>query len=377
MNNFSILIAGGGTGGHIFPGISLYEEFKEKGIRSFMLVARKDINFSPLAKLDRRDIFIYGVPSFTRNLLLLPLFAIKFVAALIRAMMLIKKLKIDAVVGMGGYVSAPALAASVILKTPIYLCEQNSVPGKVTSVFASKTKRIFTTLNITKDYFKEECLLKVMQAGNPIRKIILTNAGREESKRFFHLAHCKKVILVIGGSQGALQINELFLEARKIYSNELKDTGIIWITGDFSYKKFKENLAKTEGNGSIYLSPFIVEIGMAYKASDLAISRAGAGGIMEFAAVGLPSILIPYPNAAMDHQKKNAEVFERAGASVRIQKEDMDPERLGGIIVDLLSNPKQLSRMAERARSMGRINAARDIVESIVGDLRDTGGSLV
>jgi UDP-N-acetylglucosamine--N-acetylmuramyl-(pentapeptide) pyrophosphoryl-undecaprenol N-acetylglucosamine transferase len=377
MSNYSILITGGGTGGHIFPGISLYEEFKSKGMKPYMLVGKKDINFSPLSALDNKDVFAYSVPSFTRNLFLFLFFVINFARSVFRAMMLIKRLKADAVIGMGGYVSAPALAASVIMKVPVYLCEQNSVPGKVTSSFASRANKIYTTLSVTNDYFKNDIQKKIVHAGNPLRKNIMTKAGREESKKFFHLGHCKKVILIIGGSQGALQINELFLEAANLYSKELKDTGIIWVTGDFSYKRFKDHLAKSGGNGSIYLSPFIDEVGMAYKASDLTISRAGAGGIMEFAAAGLPAVLIPYPNAAMDHQKKNAEVFEKAGAAVRISKEDLDPDKLGGIIVDLLSNPNQLARMAEKARSLGKINAAKDIVENIIADLKTTGGSVV
>jgi UDP-N-acetylglucosamine--N-acetylmuramyl-(pentapeptide) pyrophosphoryl-undecaprenol N-acetylglucosamine transferase len=377
MSNFSILITGGGTGGHIFPGISLYEEFKSKGMNPYMLVGKKDINFSPLSAVDGNDVFTYGVPSFTKNLLLLPLFAVNFTKAVFRAMMLIRRLKANAVIGMGGYVSAPALAASIILKVPVYLCEQNSVPGKVTSAFASRAKNIFTTLSVTTEYFKKEAQFKILHAGNPLRKEIFAKAGKDEAKKFFHLGHCRKIILIIGGSQGALQINDLFLEVKKLYSKELKDTGIIWITGDYSYNKFKEHLAKSGGNGSIYLTPFINEVGMAYKASDLAISRAGAGGIMEFAAASLPSILIPYPNAAMDHQKKNAEVFEKAGAAIRIRKEELDPDKLGGIIVDLLSNPNQLARMAEKTRSLGKINAAKDIVESIAKDLNIMGGSVV
>jgi UDP-N-acetylglucosamine--N-acetylmuramyl-(pentapeptide) pyrophosphoryl-undecaprenol N-acetylglucosamine transferase len=377
MGNFSILITGGGTGGHIFPGISLYDEFKEKGIRTFMLVGKKDVNFSPLLKIDSKGIFSYRVPSFTKNILLLPIFIMNFSRAVLKAMMLIKRLKTDAVIGMGGYVSAPALVAAVILKVPVYLCEQNSVPGKVTSAFASRAKKIFTTLNVTTDYFKKDAQAKVVHAGNPLRKEVITKAGREESKKFFHLGHCKKVILVIGGSQGALQINELFLEVKKIYSKELKDVGIIWATGEYSYKKFKDLVEQKGSNGSVYLLPFIDEVGMAYKASDLVISRAGAGGIMEFAATGLPSILIPYPNAAMDHQKKNAEVFEKAGASVRIRKEESDPEKLGNIIVDLLSNSNQLARMSGKARSLAKNNASKDIVDNIIKDLNSAGGDVV
>ncbi len=369
MSNLNILIAGGGTGGHIFPGISLYEQFKGKKINAVLLVSKRDMNFSPLSGIEPKNLFYYNAPAFTRNILKMPFFLINFLITLFRAIMLLKRLNSDLVIGMGGYVSAPVLAAARLLNLPLFLCEQNTIPGKVTLLFALKAKRIFTTFNITKEYFKPEVKSKVINAGNPVRDKVFTKATREEARNYFHLKHCKKVILVIGGSQGALQINELFLGIKKIFPNELKDTGIIWITGHFSYKKYKEILNETGGNGSTYLTPFIDEIGMAYKASDLAISRSGAGGIMEFAAVGLPSILIPYPYAADDHQEKNAEVFEHAGASVRIRKDEAVPEKVGGILIDVLSNSNQLSRMADSARSMASIHAARDIVNSVLDEL--------
>jgi UDP-N-acetylglucosamine--N-acetylmuramyl-(pentapeptide) pyrophosphoryl-undecaprenol N-acetylglucosamine transferase len=369
MDNLSVLITGGGTGGHIFPGISLYEEFKDKKIKASLLIGKKDVSFTPLSKISKKEIHVYNAPSFTKNIFIMPFFLINFLKAVFKAARLLKKLKIDSVIGMGGYVSAPALAAAGILKIPVFLCEQNSVPGKVTLLFASKAKKIFTSFTITKEYLKESLRYKVIHAGNPIRKVIFTKAGREEAKKYFHLGHCKKVILIIGGSQGALQINELFLEIKKMYSHELKDTGAIWITGDFSYKKIQEELGRLGTDGSTYLSSFVEEVGLAYKASNLAVSRSGAGGVLEFASVGLPSVLIPYPYAADNHQEKNADAFELAGASVKIRKDEAEPEKLGGIIIDLLSNQNQLSRMSVKAKSLAKINAAKDIVETIVREM--------
>ena len=371
MDKISILITGGGTGGHIFPGISLYEEFKDRKINASLLVGKKDVNFSPLSKVDKNELYVYGAPSFTKNIIKIPFFAINFIKAVLKVSMLLKRLKTDAVIGMGGYVSAPALVAAYFTKTPIFLCEQNSVPGKVTLLFAGKSEKIFTSFSVTKDYFKDAFKAKAVYAGNPLRKVIQTKAVREEAKKYFHLGHCKKIILIIGGSQGALQLNELFLEIKKMYRNELKDTGVIWITGEYSYKKIKEELNKLGADGSTYLSPFIDEVGLAYKASSLAISRSGAGGVLEFAAVGLPSVLIPYPYAADNHQEKNADVFELAGAAVKIRKDETEPEKLGGIIIDLLSNPNQLARMSEKAKSLAKINATKDIVEAVVSEIKN------
>lgn len=370
MNDLYILIAGGGTGGHIFPGISLYNEFKKKDISAGMLVGKRDVHFSPLSDIDAGCIYYYNAPLFTKNILKMPVFLLQFFKATVRAVMLIKKMKADAVIGMGGYVSAPALAAAVILRIPYFLCEQNSVPGKATVLFASKARMIFTTFKNTGDYLKDGIKSKIINYGNPLRDNVFSKLTKQDARRIFYLSHCKKVILVIGGSQGAAQINELFLNIKKNYTDELKNTGIIWVTGDLTYRKYKEELNEMLGDGSVYLAPFIDNIGAAYRASDLAVSRAGAGGMMELAATGLPSVLIPYPYAADNHQEKNAENFERAGAAVRIRNSEAGPEKVGDIIINLLSNPVQLSRMAEKARSVSLNDAGKNIINAVIGELK-------
>lgn len=362
----NVLITGGGTGGHIIPGISLYEEFKHKGIAVSMLTGSGDRKYSILGKIAGGDLYYYSAPPFTKNIIKAPFFIIRFFIAVIKAAVIMRKLKIDAVIGMGGYVSAPALAASIFLNISMFLCEQNTVPGKVTTLFAGRAKKIFSTFAISAEYFKEEYRNKIIHAGNPIRKDVLAVIDRNNAKNHFYLKHCKKVVLVMGGSQGALQINELFLEIRKNYSEDMKGVGIIWSTGDYSYKKFKEAVERIGSDGSIYLSPFIDKMGAAYRASDLVISRSGAGGIMELAALGLPSILIPYPHAADDHQEINADVFEKAGASIKLSGENAMPEKAGTVLVELLNNPGRLKRMSEKALSLAKVDAAGDIVEEII-----------
>ncbi|MBN2039901.1 MAG: UDP-N-acetylglucosamine--N-acetylmuramyl-(pentapeptide) pyrophosphoryl-undecaprenol N-acetylglucosamine transferase [Spirochaetes bacterium] len=372
MNSLYILIAGGGTGGHIFPGISLYNEFKKNSIQAGILVGKKDAHFTPLEALDGKDVFYYRAPSFTNNIIKMPLFFLRFIKATLNSLILIKKLKADAVIGMGGYVSAPVLTAALVLKRPVFLCEQNSVPGKVTVFFASKARKIFTTFSNTNEFLKDEVKAKILNYGNPLRDNVFTRLTKQEARKIYYLGHCNKVILVIGGSQGAVQINELFLNIKRIYAEELKNTGFIWVTGNLTYKKYKDALNQMHGDGSVYVSPFIENIGTAYKASDLVISRAGSGGMMEIAATGLPSILIPYPYAADNHQEKNAENFEKAGAAVKAGSTDVEPEKIGNIVINLLSNPAQLSRMAEKARSMAQIEAAGNIMNFIVKELDKT-----
>jgi len=366
INKVKVLISGGGTGGHISPGIALYEEFKEKGISASILTGTQDKDYPPLNDVEKKDIFYYRAPSLSKNKFFFPIFIINFLFSILKAIRIIKKLQINKVIGMGGFVSAPALVASILLKIPVYLCEQNSVPGRVTSLFSKYAENIFTTFNITKKYLKETYETKIYLAGNPIRKNILLNIDKEGAKNFFYLKHCKKILLTIGGSQGAFKINEVLLDIKKKYSEELKDVGIIWITGEYSYKKFKEAIQDGSEKGSIYLSPFIENIGLAYKASDIALSRSGSGAIMEFAAVGLPSILIPYPYAASNHQEINADIVEKAGAAVKIKDEDANPENIGSILIKLINNSTKLNKMSNKALELSMPNASENIVNKII-----------
>ena len=369
MKDIRILIAGGGTGGHLIPGIALYEEFKAKGIDTAVLTGKNDVKSSALNDVEKKDIFSYSARTLSWNILKFLLFIISFIISFLKSIFIVRNRKYSAVIGMGGYVSAPALLAGIVLKVPIFLCEQNTRPGKVTLLFARYAEKIFTTFDESAAYFKDDKRAKILSAGNPIRKNVLSHASKDEAKNFFNLKHSKRIILVIGGSQGALQINELFFEMKKIYYDELKDVGVIWSTGAYSYKRFAKELQSVKLDGSIYLSPFIDKVGLAYRASDIAISRSGAGVIMELAAAGVPSILIPYPYAADNHQDANAEVFHKSGASVKISSNEATPEFAGKKLIDMLNNGAQLSRMSKKALEISKINASKDIVERIVADL--------
>jgi UDP-N-acetylglucosamine--N-acetylmuramyl-(pentapeptide) pyrophosphoryl-undecaprenol N-acetylglucosamine transferase len=367
MSGAGLLIVGGGTGGHISPGIALYEVFKEKGVDVYLLAGNNDRRFSSIADVESEDLHLYGAPSFTRNVLKMPIFVTRFILSILRALRILKKLSIDGVISMGGYVSAPAIIAAIVAGIPFYLCEQNSIPGRVTRFFSKRARIVFTTFSVARNYFSDS--VRIEHAGNPIRRKVFTDVGREEARRHFNLGHCKKVILAIGGSQGALTINELIFGLKNKFPAEFKDVGLIWSTGEFSYSDYKRKIQNGAEGGSVFLSPFIDDIGLAYRASDLAISRAGAGVMMELAAAGLPSILIPYPYAAMDHQDMNADEFVRAGAAVKFSNENALPEKVGMELFDLLNNRMQLSRMARNLAAVSRRNASRDIAEKIIADV--------
>ena len=368
MNNISVIIAGGGTGGHISPGIALYEEFREQGVRALFLATGKDRRFSSLDDIESGDLFFYPAPTMTRNILKLPVFAINFILAMFRTRSIILKFGVKAVIGMGGYVSAPALLCAKIMKVPVFLCEQNSVPGRVTRIFDTAAVKIFSTFEGARAHIKNGDAF--MLTGNPIRGKVLSEVSQEEARKAFYLSHCRYVLLAIGGSQGALRINELIYKLKKNYPEQLKDTGIIWSTGDYSYKKYRDLIQNEMGEGMIYISPFIDNVGLAYRACDIAISRSGAGVMMELAAMGVPSVLIPYPHAAMNHQDKNADEFVERGAALKVGDADADPEKVAPVIMGLLNDPRRLKKMSGEALAVSKRDSSSIITGEVIRHIR-------
>lgn len=363
----TVLIAGGGTGGHLSPGIALYEEFKSQGAIPLFLAGLPDLKFASLKDIDESDLMLYGAPTLTMNPLKIPGFSLSFLKAILTARSYIKDCEVDAVIGMGGYVSAPALIAALSKGIPIFLCEQNSVPGRVTRMFDKKARKIYSTFIEASAHLKNSAAF--VQAGNPIRKRVLAGITKGEARRIFNLGHAKTVILAIGGSQGAMRLNELVLGLKKKYSEEFGNVGIIWSTGDHSYAKYKDAVVNELDGGSIYISPFIERVGEAYAAADFAISRSGAGVMMELAAMGLPSMLIPYPHAAMNHQETNADSFANQGAAVKLADEEAVPEKAAKIILDIINNPRLLKNMSERAAALAKPDSAREIAADILKEI--------
>jgi len=361
----NILITGGGTGGHISPGIALCEYASANGIDAYLLVGKVDAKFNYLKEVDDEHRLFYSAPAFTKNLFKFPLFVLRFFIAVTAAKNIIRKKKIDCVIGMGGYVSAPALWAAASLKKPIYLCEQNTVPGKVTVAFAKKAKAILTTFEDTKHFVKPVTAAKCICAGNPVRGKVLADADKQKARAFFNLKHCEKVILAIGGSQGALVINELVLGMKRSFAEDFSRIGIIWCTGAKSFEKYRAIIQEDAGMGSVFISPFIEDVGLAYLAADIAISRSGSGVMMEMAAMSLPSILIPYPHAAADHQNKNADVFARSGASLKIDNKDAGAAKVAPLILDILSSKQKLRMMSAKAKSEAKTDAAAQIIKIV------------
>jgi len=364
----TILITGGGTGGHLSPGVALYQSFKEKEVRALFLASNRDRRFSSLQEINKQDLYLYPAPVLSKNIFKLIIFLPLFLLSFFKAIRVIKQNNVQGVVGMGGYVSAPALLAAIFSKIPLFLCEQNSVPGKVTVWFEKYALKVYGTFALAKDYLKFD--FKFKNLGNPLRRHIIVNKNKEEAKKFFNLGHTKKIILVIGGSQGALRVNELFFEMRKKYADDFKDFGVIWSLGDYSYPRFKSKIEQELKQGSIYISPYIKQVGLAYKAADIVIGRSGSGVMMEIAVNALPAIFIPYPYALKDHQTKNAAVFSKAGAAINLSEKDLTADKLASALLGLLNNKPALNQMSQRALAVSSSQAGDLISVDILDNLK-------
>ncbi|MBC8321662.1 MAG: undecaprenyldiphospho-muramoylpentapeptide beta-N-acetylglucosaminyltransferase [Bacteroidetes bacterium] len=312
-----ILISGGGTGGHIFPAIAIANAIKEKltdvDIHFVGALGRMEMDKVPMAGFPITGLWISGLQRklTTKNLL----FPIKVILSIFKSYRIIKKFNPNVVIGTGGYASGPLLYAASQKKIPTFIHEQNAFPGITNKMLGKSVNKVCVSYPNMEKYFPKE---KIIITGNPIRKEILNlSPTKKESLDFFKLGHVKQTLLVIGGSQGAKQINIAVAEnLNKLLSLNLQ---IIWQTGNTS-KDIAQKAAN--GNKHVVVTEFIQEMDMAYAASDFIISRAGAIAIAEIIAAKKPSIFIPLPTAAEDHQTKNALSLVNGNAALMISEND-------------------------------------------------------
>ncbi|MFQ5786520.1 MAG: undecaprenyldiphospho-muramoylpentapeptide beta-N-acetylglucosaminyltransferase [Thermodesulfobacteriota bacterium] len=347
-----IIIAGGGTGGHIYPAISIADEILRRNPYNKILFICTKNGFGSdkilnegykLEYISSRGIVGKGLIESIVG----ATYAIKGVYDSFR---IISKFKPNVVIGVGGYVSGPVVIATSLHFKPAVICEQNSIPGLTNRILAIFAKRVFATFDESKKYFPK---VKTRVLGNPIRNQILAVKKTRKTKD-------RLIVLIFGGSQGAHKLNISLPKAFGILGR--KDINIIHQTGNHDI----ENVKKTYewyGIGSEVL-PFIEDMASVYNNADLVIGRAGAGTIAEITALGKPSILIPYPFSAYNHQLENAKMLERAGAAIIIEDKDAFPERIAEALNKLLTEDK-LNEMMIQAKRLGKPHAAKNIVDEI------------
>jgi UDP-N-acetylglucosamine--N-acetylmuramyl-(pentapeptide) pyrophosphoryl-undecaprenol N-acetylglucosamine transferase len=357
-----ILVAAGGTGGHLFPALAVVEKLKE------MLGNEIDFHFFGRAdKIEGRIIPQKGYTLHTTNLrglsklssiqnLKIPFQILNSIKKLNK---IIKKEEIDAVLCAGAYLSYPAGIAASMNKKKLFLMESNVNPGKAINLLSKKADIIFSTFEETIDYFDEKCKNKVKNCGNPVRKEILNYVDKNEAVTKFGLKNDKPIVLIFGGSLGATAINNAVL---KHFDDFLKSNfQIIWQTGENTLQKNIENKL----NDNIKILTFIDDMASAYSAADLVVSRSGATTVAELSIVGKPSILVPLPSASNNEQFFNAKFLEKNNAAILIPNDKILDELFKNIN-NLITDKEKLDFMAKSAKNLAKPNACQMIAEEIL-----------
>ncbi|MBU1486685.1 undecaprenyldiphospho-muramoylpentapeptide beta-N-acetylglucosaminyltransferase [bacterium] len=353
-----VLIACGGTGGHIYPGLAIAGELLDK-----KLCQREEILFCGASKsgglaviikegYDLCQIEACGLGSFRPDKVIGTFF--ENLKGFLRSFPILKGFRPDVVIGLGGYASFGIALASFILRIPLLICEQNSIPGRANRFLAFLAKKVAVAYPGAKDFFSAK---KVVLIGNPVRRG-LGKIERKEAGKYFGFKEDGPVLLLFGGSQGAHRLNEAMVEALE----HLGQVRIIWVSGPPDYNWVKGHRLPQ----GVILRPYLDEMPEAYAAADLIIARAGATSIAEITALGLPSILIPYPYATAGHQQANASFLEERGAARIIPDKELKGEVLVREIRDLLKDKETLKKMSEASRRIGKILATKDITPLIL-----------
>lgn len=341
-----IIIAGGGTGGHLYPGIALAEYIKKKEPNSkiLFLVNRKQKNIL-MEKFDFSFISAEGLPSKINLGIIKSSFFI--LIGIFQSLFIILKFKPDVVFGLGSYLSFPPIFVAHCLKIQCFIQEQNYIPGRANLFLSRFAKKIFVSFEDTKKYFPEDI---VVFSGNPVREIGVIE--EEKIKEKYGLNKKDKIILVFGGSKGAKSINNAIIETIPFLKG--KDVQIIHITGRDNYEEVKTNAEKVQGMINYILIDYLDNILSVMKIADLVVCRAGATTCAELTLLGKPSILIPYPYAIHNHQKFNAKFLEEKGAAKYLEDKNLSGEKLSSIILEIIENPFILKEMAEKSKILGK-----------------------
>ncbi len=361
--NLKIIISGGGTGGHIFPAISIANAIKAKRPEAQILFVgaegRMEMQRVPAAGYEIQGLPVCG---FDRSHLLKNVRVLyKLMQSQLKARKIIKTFKPHVAVGVGGYASGPTLNMAGKMGIPTLIQEQNSYAGVTNKLLAKRAQKICVAYEGMERFFDPE---KIILTGNPVRQGLLNHTvTREEAIQSFGLAPEKKTILVIGGSLGARTLNESILgHVKKIAASDVQ---FIWQTGKYYYEEDKRRLQETGNHPMIHITDFISNMEYAYSAADLIISRAGAGSISEFCLLKKPVILVPSPNVAEDHQTKNALALVNKEAALYIK----DSEATGTLVKTAIRTVKDTEKLATLGKNISLLafeHSADTIADEVI-----------
>lgn len=358
-----VIISGGGTGGHIFPAVSIANALKKQHPEAEILfvgaLGRMEMQRVPAAGYKIEGLPVRG--------LYRPLWNPKNIGVMmdfLKSKKMVKKIlqnfKPQVAVGVGGYASAPTLNAAYSMGIPCLIQEQNSYAGVTNKSLAKKAKVVCVAYSGMARFFPAE---KILMTGNPVRQNLLDNKiSKEDARESFGLAPDKKTVLIVGGSLGARTINESVLaHLEEIRKSEVQ---FIWQTGKYYSQHIAEELSKVEPVENLKVMDFISSMDNAYAAADIVVSRAGASSISELCLLGKPCILVPSPNVAEDHQTKNAMALSGRGAAILVKDKDAKDELIGVALKTVVDDLK-LDSLSGNVKMMAFHNAADVIAEEV------------
>lgn len=351
-----IIVAGGGTGGHLFPGVAVARELSERfeGAEILFVTGGRTIESKVLSStgFSHESITVEGIKGRGWRSLMA---VFKLPYSLVQSFRIIRRWNPGLVLGVGGYSSGPVVFAAWLMKIPTAIHEQNSFPGLANRVLCRIADRIFISFEESRRFFPSG---SIILSGNPVRKEFLEKKepGKKDIDDF--------TILVTGGSQGAIAVNTGFIKALEIIKNKGWEPHVIHHTGSADFDRVKYEYSERGLTGEI--TPFIEEMRAAYERADIFIGRAGAGTIFELASVGKPSILVPYPNSPNRHQEFNAEALASAGgAKVLNQDELAEGKILADLLIRFMENRSVLISMGEDAHKIAMPHATRVIADEL------------
>lgn len=363
-NELRIIISGGGTGGHIFPAISIANAIKAKRPDAKILfvgaIGKMEMQRVPAAGYEIKGLPICGFDR--KHLLKNVVVLFKIWKSERMAKRIIKNFKPMAAVGVGGFASGPTLNMCAAKGIPCLIQEQNSYAGVTNKLLAKKATKICVAYDNMERFFPKD---KIVMTGNPVRQNVLNvKLTRQEARKAFGLDPDKKTILLVGGSLGARTVNE---SVRQHFDTVKANPDIqfIWQTGKYYNEEMKQALDAYGPLPNLKQMDFIADMGAAYKASDLVISRAGASSISEFCLIGKPVILVPSPNVAEDHQTKNAMALVNKNAAVYV-KDSEAPDVLLKQAISIVRDDKQLASLAQNIAKLGLKDSADIIADEVI-----------
>lgn len=361
-----VIVTGGGTGGHVYPALSIIEALKEKDSSiEFLYVGTERGIESRIVRHQRIPFEALRVEGLNRKLSLATVKRVFLLAgSLVGANRLLSKFRPDFVIGTGGYVSFPILYAASLRKIPVFIHEQNAVPGAANKVLSRKARKMFISFPDSKDHLDLDDS-RIVVTGNPVRQSF-EKAKRGRSRKALDIPHECKMILAFGGSGGAEKLNQLVLDLARTLGAR-RDIRIIHATGNRYYKTLS---AQQDLPSNLDLMAYIDDMPTYMAACDLMIGRAGAITLAEISTLGIPSILMPSPNVANNHQMENARAFEKMSAAMIVDEQRDDPDEIILKIIRLVDDDERLMKMGRNSKKVLQHNAAARIAEEILREMK-------